>query len=91
MDWIKRMNLAIEYIEDNLDSELDINEAAKIASSSPFHFQRMFSAIIGITPAEYARRRKLTMAATELTTGNDKVIDIASKYGYESPWAAIRD
>ena len=59
MDWIKRMNLAIEYIEDNLDSELNINEAAKIAFSSPFHFQRMFSAIIEITPAEYARRRKL--------------------------------
>jgi AraC family transcriptional regulator len=45
----------------------------------------MFFAIIGITPSEYARRRRLTLAARELTSGNAKVIDIALKYGYESP------
>ncbi len=90
MNWNKRLNLAIAYIEDNLNGKLNINEAAKIACSSPFHFQRMFTANIGITLAEYARRRKLTKAATELTTDNIKIIDLASKYGYESPNAFTR-
>jgi AraC family transcriptional regulator len=85
MEWSERMNAAIAYIEDNLAGEIDYDEAAKLACCSLFHFQRMFFAIIGVTPAEYARRRRLTLAARELTTNGDKVIDIALKYGYDSP------
>lgn len=90
MEWSDRMNSAIDYIEKNLDDSVNINEAAKAACCSSFHFQRMFFAIIGITPAEYVRRRRLTLAATELAVGNAKVIDIALKYGYESPNAFTR-
>ncbi len=90
MEWSERMNSAIDYIEKNLDNKININAAAKEACCSSFHFQRMFFAIIGITPSEYARRRKLTLAATELAAGNVKVIDIALKYGYESPNAFTR-
>ena len=85
MEWSERMNAAIACIEDNLAGEIDFNEAAKLACCSLFHFQRMFFAVIGVTPAEYARRRRLTLAARELTTNGDKVIDIALKYGYDSP------
>jgi len=85
MEWSDRMNSAISYIEDNLAAEIDFNEAAKKACCSLFHFQRMFFAIIGITPAEYVRRRRLTLAARELTSTDSKVIDIAIKYGYDSP------
>jgi AraC family transcriptional regulator len=85
MEWSERMNAAIGYIEDNLAGEIDFNEAAKKAACSLFHFQRMFFAIIGVTPAEYARRRRLTLAARELTSTHSRVIDIAVKYGYESP------
>ncbi len=85
MEWSQRMNAAIDYIEDNLDGEMDFNEAAEKACCSLFHFQRMFFAIIGVTPAEYARRRRLTVAARELTSTNAKVIDLALKYGYDSP------
>jgi len=85
MEWSDRMNAAIGYIEDNLTGEIDYGEAAKKACCSTFHFQRMFFAIIGLTPAEYARRRRLTLAARELTSGNMKVIDLAIKYGYDSP------
>lgn len=85
MEWSERMNAAIDYIEDNLDGEIDLNLAAKKACCSMFHFQRMFFAIIGITPAEYARQRRLTLAARELSSSDSKVIDIAVKYGYESP------
>ena len=90
MEWSERMNTAISYIEGNLADEVDLNEAASTACCSTFHFQRMFFAILGITPAEYTRRRRLTLAATELSSGNAKVIDIAMKYGYDSPEAFAR-
>ena len=90
MNWSDRMNSAIAYIENNLENDVDINEIAKHASSSSYHFQRMFFAIIGITPAEYIRRRKLTLAATDLASDNKRVIDIALKYGYQSPNAFTR-
>ena len=90
MEWSKRMNAAIDYIEDNLAGEIDFNEAANRACCSLFHFQRIFFAIIGMTPAEYTRRRRLTLAARELTLNNVKVIDIALKYGYDSPVSFAR-
>ncbi len=90
MEWSDRMNSAIDFIESNIDDEINISEVAEKAYCSSFHFQRMFYAIIGITPAEYIRRRRLTLAAMELAIGNDKVIDIAIKYGYNSPNAFTR-
>ncbi len=90
MEWSDRMNSAIEYIESNLDKEIIISDVAERAFCSSFHFQRMFYAIIGITPAEYIRRRRLTLAAAELAVGNTRVVDIALRYGYESPNAFTR-
>lgn len=85
MEWSERMNAAINYIEDNLDGEIKFAEAAKLACCSIFHFQRMFMVILDVTPAEYARRRRLTLAARDLISTDDKVIDIAMKYGYDAP------
>jgi AraC family transcriptional regulator len=90
MEWSERMNAAIGYIEENLAGEIDFSEAAKRACCSLFHFHRMFFAIIGMTPSEYTRRRRLTLAARELTSTHAKVIDIAIKYGYDSPDAFTR-
>ncbi len=90
MDWSERMNAAVEYIEENLAGEIDFNKAAEKAACSIFHFQRIFFAINGLTPAEYARRRKLTLAAMELAADNSRVIDVAMKYGYDSPNAFTR-
>ena len=90
MDWLKRMNGAIKYIEENLTNEIDYNNVAKIACCSNYHFQRMFSFITDVPLAEYIRRRRLTLAALELQNSNIKVIDLALKYGYESPEAFTR-
>ncbi len=90
LDWIRKMNHAIAYIENNLQGEIDYNEAAKIACCSVYHFQRFFSFIAAIPLSEYVRRRRLTMAAFELQTSNVKVIDVALKYGYDSPEAFAR-
>lgn len=85
MEWSERMNTAIDYIEDNLAGDIALAEAAKLSCCSPFYFQRMFFAITGVTPSEYIRHRRLTLAARDLTSTNTKVIDIALKYGYDSP------
>lgn len=90
MEWLERMNRALGYIEDNITSEISLEKAAKLACSSSYHFQRMFSFITGVTLSEYIRRRRLTLAALDLQIGNDKVIDIALSYGYESPDAFTR-
>ncbi len=90
MDLLDRMNSAMDYIETHLTENIDYQKIAKIATCSVFHFQRMFPFITGISLFEYIRRRKLTMAAFELQTSDIKVIDVALKYGYESPEAFSR-
>lgn len=62
-------------------------EVARIACSSPFHFQRMFHMLTGVTVAEYVRKRRLTLAAQDLVATSSRVIDVALKAGYESPEA----
>lgn len=90
MDWLGQLNSALQYIEDHLDGEIDPNRAAKLACCSTFHFQRMFSYMTGIPLGEYIRRRRMTRAAFDLQTTRDKVIDVALRYGYDSPTAFNR-
>ncbi|GGH30245.1 AraC family transcriptional regulator [Paenibacillus segetis] len=90
MDWLERMNCAMEYIETNLADHISYDKLAQIACCSTYHFQRMFPFITGIQLSEYIRRRRLTLAAFELQTTGAKVIDVALKYGYQSPEAFAR-
>ncbi|WP_242866766.1 AraC family transcriptional regulator [Abyssisolibacter fermentans] len=90
VDWLKRMNAAIDYIEDNITCDIDYKELAKIACCPNYHFQRMFSFITEIPLSEYIRRRRLTLAAFELQQNHCSVIEIAQKYGYTSHSAFTR-
>lgn len=90
MDWPGRMNLAIEYIEAHLDRDILIDDVAKLACCSKFHFHRMFYACFGVTFSEHVRRRKLTLAASDIQRGDERIVDIAMKYGYSSPNAFTR-
>jgi len=90
MDWVERMNRAVEYIEDHIAEPIDYEGAAKVACCSVSHFQRMFSFITDVSLSEYVRRRRLTLAAVELQNSNIKVIDLALKFGYDSPEAFTR-
>ena len=76
---------ALEYIETHLTEELEIKEIAGRAYVSPFHFQRIFAALCGVGVGEYIRNRRLTLAGEELSSTNIRVIDVAAKYGYDSP------
>lgn len=90
MEWIERFNNVINYIEENITQQIDYGEIAKIACCSSYHFQRMFTYMAGIPLSEYIRKRKMSLAAIDLQSGNEKVIDIAGKYGYNSPTAFNR-
>ncbi len=84
MDWIKRMNNIMGYIDEHITEEIDMPEIARMACCSVNHFQRLFSFIAGTTLKEYIRRRRLTCAALELQKSRIKIIDLAMKYGYDS-------
>lgn len=90
MDWLKNLHDAIEYIEDNLDEDISIEKCAEIACCSSFYFQRIFSYIVGIGLAKYIKRRRMTQAGFLLKRTDDKIIDIALKYGYSSPSSFTR-
>ena len=90
MEWIDRLNDAIDYIENNLAGEIDMEKAAELAACSSFHLQRIFPYITGVTLAEYIRRRRMTAAAFELIDSGARIIDLAARYGYESPTAFNR-
>ena len=84
-NWVEGFQQSIDFIEENLASSLEIEEIAGIAALSPFYYQRIFGALCGMTVGEYIRGRRMTLAAQELSGTDAKVIDIALKYGYDSP------
>ncbi len=83
--WIEGFQESIDFMERNLTDELDIEEIAGKAALSPFYYQRIFGALCGMTVGEYIRARRMTLAAQELNRKDVKVIDVAVKYGYDSP------
>jgi AraC family transcriptional regulator len=85
VDTLERMNQALAYIEEHLADEIDFNQIERLALCSEYHFRRMFSFLAGVTISEYIRRRRLTLAAFELVHREALVMDIALKYGYNSP------
>lgn len=85
MEVLQAINSAIDYMEENLEGEINYDDVAKVACHSSYNFHRMFTFICGISPSEYVRRRRLTLAAFEFSTTKQKVIDVALKYGYDSP------
>lgn len=84
-DWTEGIQNALAYMEANLTEELEIREIAKRAYVSPFYFQRIFAALCGVSVGEYIRSRRLTLAGEELARSHARVIDVAAKYGYDSP------
>ena len=71
--------------EDNITEEIDPEVLGRISYSSSYHFQRVFGILCGYSLGEYIRNRRLTLAGADLASSNEKVIEIAMKYGYESP------
>ena len=84
MDVINQLNNTIAYIENNLCDEINTNKIAEIALCPYDKFKRFFSYMTNMSVSEYIHKRRLTLAAYELLNGQEKIIDLAVKYGYSS-------
>lgn len=85
MDWITGIQRAVDYVEEHITQPIDYEEVAKQAYSSSFHFQRVFHILCGFTLGEYIRMRRLSLAGSQLSLYNIRVIDVAYQYGYDTP------
>ncbi len=85
MDWQRCMNRAIDYIEDNLSDEIDYSVAARCMNCSVWEFRRIFSFMAGMPLSDYIRNRRLTLAAHDIQVKRDRIIDVAMRYGYDTP------
>lgn len=85
MNWTECICKALSYIEDHITEALTIEGIARQAAVSPFYFQKGFAMLCGLTVSEYVKKRRLTLAGSELASTDKKIIDIALEYGYDSP------
>ena len=80
---LKELNQVINYIEKNLTAGITLEEISEYAGVSDYHFRKIFYCLSGLTLSEYIKNRKLSEANKDLLN-NERVTDVAFKYGYES-------
>ncbi len=90
MDYRESIQRAIDYIEDNLCFDLRTEELAAAAGYSKYHFIRIFTEAIGLTPADYIRKRRLSQIADELDRYSGSIAELAFRYGFNSKENFIR-
>ncbi len=85
MEWTECLKGAVKFIEAHLLEEIEVKDVAAAVYMSPFYFQKGFSIMTGYSVSEYIRQRRLYLAALDVLAGQEKVIDLAYKYGYSTP------
>ena len=90
MEWLTCSRTAIDFMEEHLEDNISAQDVADRVYLSPFFLQRGFSLMTGCSISEYLRNRRLYQAALELRETEEKVIDIALRYHYETPESFTR-
>lgn len=85
LNWMNLLNQALEYIEQNLQGDCSVEQIADSIHVSPYYFQKSFKMMTGYTIGEYVRNRKLYLASLDLFQEKEKIIEIAARYGYDTP------
>ena len=85
MEWLTGIRKAVEFMEENLQEDIRVQDVADAVYVSPFFLQRGFACITGYGIREYLRNRRLYQAALDLQNSDDRVIDIALRYAWETP------
>lgn len=85
MEWLTSIRTAIDYMEQHLEEDISAQDVADHVYLSPFFLQRGFSLMTGYGIGEYLRNRRLYQAAIDLLESDNKVIDIAFRYCYDTP------
>lgn len=84
MDILSSLSNAVDYIERNLCDEIDISQIARASALNEYELNNLFHSLTGMTIKEYIRKRRLTLAAFDLQSSEQRIIDVAIKYGYDS-------
>lgn len=85
MEWMEVIREAVDYIEEHITDDITVNDVAGQVAVSPFYFHKGFSMLCGFSLMEYVRNRRLSLAGSELLSGDATVLELAVKYGYDSP------
>lgn len=85
MEWVTSLRLAIDYMEEHLLDDISAGDVADAVHISPFYLQKGFKVITGYSIGEYIRYRRLYLAALDMVADKEKIIDLAYKYGYDTP------
>ena len=84
-EYVARINRVIDFVEAHLHEELSLERLAHVACFSPFHFHRIFSAMMGETLQRFIQRLRLERAASQLLTHEKRsVTEIALDTGFAS-------
>ena len=89
-EWREAIEKTLTWIEDNITEEFTLLDLANQAGYSPFHFSRLFRFILGTTIKKYVADRRLCRAALDIKNTQERIIDIAIKYGFSSQEAFTR-
>jgi len=85
LDYLKRLNVVTEYIDNNLDKDLSVSKLAEISNFSQFHFHRIFKGLLGEPIGQYILRTRVEAAAHLVRYTNLDISNIALNVGYENP------
>ncbi len=85
MEWMKIIGEAIDYIETHIMEEISAEDVAGHVYCSPFYFHKGFHMLCGYSLMEYVRNRRMSLAGSDLITSDCSVMDLAMRYGYDSP------
>src|SRR5262252_5866823 len=83
-EYAQRINRVIDYLRENLDRQVKLEELAKVACFSEFHFHRIFTAVSGETLNNFTNRLRLEKAARLLRYSEQSLTDIALDCGFSS-------
>jgi len=84
MDYREHIEKVIDYIEENLQCEVNLTDCARVSGYSSYHFLRIFRDAVGLTPADYIRKRRISEICKEIMRGNQCISPIAFRYGFNS-------
>lgn len=83
MNYVQLIQETLDYIDENILEDITVEDLAKQAGFSTYHYYRVFTSLVGIPVMEYITRRKLQFALFDLKNGK-KVLDTALNYGFET-------
>lgn len=90
MNYLEQMEKAVIYIENNLHEDIKVDAVAGVAGYSYYHFHRVFEAVLGETVGNYIRSRRISRAANDLLYTDQRILDIAVHYQFDSQEAFNR-